>query len=186
MRIKKINLGDLIFILLYKYGGKIRGSTTLQKLIDIIRLDSELEVDVEYSPYKYGDFSQQVNDTIQVFLDNSWVQKEMKYLKEQKVNIYYLTPKGKKIAKVLYDSLLKSELKSLDILNKFADKKQEEIIAYSYFWYPKTAIKSRIRNDIFKRSPILPFLNGELEEEYLSIIKSGRSIKNVIQESWKC
>ena len=64
MKLKKINLGDLIFILLYKYGGEIRGSTTIQKLIDIVRLDSELEVDVSYSPYDYGDFAPEINDVI--------------------------------------------------------------------------------------------------------------------------
>ena len=70
MKTNKINLGDLIFILFYKYGGEVKGSTTLQKLIDIVRLDSGLEVDVNYSPYDNGDFSPEVNDIIQVYLDN--------------------------------------------------------------------------------------------------------------------
>ena len=187
MKSKKINIGDLIFILLYKYGGKIEGSTRLQKLIDIIRLDSDLEVDVDYSPYEYGDFSQEVYDTIQVFSDNEWIMKEeIKYSNNKRMDTYKLTPKGKKIAKVLYDNLLTKELNSLKILDKFKDKKQKEIISYSYFWYPKTASKSKIRGDIFKRSSILPNLEGELEEEYYSIIKSGKSVKEVIRESWKC
>jgi uncharacterized protein YwgA len=187
MEDKKINLGDLIFILFYKYGGKIKGSTKLQKLIDIIRLDTDLKVNIEYSPYKYGNFSQQVNDTVQVFLDNQWlIKEEFMYQKDKKINIFRLSSKGKKIAKVLYDNLLTGELKSLNILDKFINKNQERIIAYSYFWYPKTAIKSRIREEIFKRSPILSNLEGDLEQEYNSIINSGKSVKEVIQESWKC
>lgn len=187
MKSKKINLGDLIFILLYKYGGEIKGSTTFQKLIDIIRLDSDLEVDIDYSPYEYGDFSQEVNDTIQVFIDNDWVMKEeIKYSNANRIDIYHLTSKGEKIANVLYNNLLTKELDSLKILEKFKDKKQEEIISYSYFWYPKTAIKSKIKKDIFRRSSILPNLEGDLEDEYYSIIKSGKSVKDVIRESWKC
>lgn len=187
MKSKKINLGDLIFILFYKYGGEIKGSTTLQKLIDIIRLDSDLEVDVNYSPYDYGDFAPEVNDIIQVYLDNSWLIKdEKKFQKEKKIDIYRLTTKGNKIAKTLYENLLTSELKSLNVLDKFQNKRQEDIIAFSYFWYPQTAIKSKIKKDIFKRSTILSNLDGDLEEEYFSIINSGRSIKEVIRESWRC
>ncbi|MEJ2251422.1 MAG: hypothetical protein P8Y70_04140 [Candidatus Lokiarchaeota archaeon] len=187
MKSKKINLGDLIFILIYKYGGEIKGSTTLQKLIDIIRLDSELEIDVDFSPYEYGDFSQQLNDTIQVYLDNSWlIKEEVKYQNNKKLDIFKLTDKGNKIAETLFENLLTRELKALEIVNKFINKSQIDLIAYSYFWYPKTAIRSKIKKEIFKRSSILPNLEGELEEEYFSITKSGRTIKKIIQESWKC
>lgn len=187
MKSRKINLGDLIFILFYKYGGKIKGSTRLQKLIDIIRLDSDLEVDINYSPYNYGDFSQEVNDTIQVYMDNSWLEREEILFQEgKKLDIFELTSKGKKIAQVLYENLLTEEKKSLKILDKFQDKKQEELLSFSYFWYPKTAIKSKIKKDIFNRSSILSKLDGELEEEYNLITSSGKSVKDVIKESWKC
>ncbi len=187
MKNKKINLGDLIFILFYKFNGEIRGSTTLQKLIDIIRLDSELEVDVDYSPYEFGDFSLQPNDVVQVFVDNSWIAKEKVELGGEKfLNIYRLTENGWKIAKTIYQDLLSKELEDFKILDNFKNKKQEEIIAYSYFWYPITAMKSRIKDKIFKKTQIFTFLSGELEEEYNNIKSSGESIKKVIYESWKC
>jgi len=186
MKTKKINLGDLIYILFYKYGGEIKGITTLQKLIDIIRLDSGIEVDVNYSPYDYGGFSQEVMDVIQVYLDNSWlIKEELQFEEEKKIDIFRLTTNGNKIAKTLYDNLLTSELRSLKILDKFQNKSLEEILAYSYFWYPQMAIKSNIMRDIFKRSAIFPNLEGDLEDEYFSIINTGRSIKDVIRESWR-
>lgn len=187
MKTKKINLGDLIFILFYKYGGEIRGSTTLQKLIDIIRLDSDLEIDVNYSAYDYGDFSQDVNDVIQVYLDNSWLCKEeVRFEANKKKNIYKLTYSGEKIAKTLYDNLITTELKELNVIEKFKNKSQEDIIAYSYFWYPQTAVKSMIKKDIFRRDTILNYLDGELENEYKSIVSKGSTIKESIRESWKC
>jgi len=187
MKLKKINLGDLIFVLLYKYGGEIRGSTTIQKLIDIVRLDSELEVDLSYSPYDYGDFAPEINDVIQVYQDNSWLTKDKKKIQgEKSIDIYKLTPVGNKIAKTLYDNLLTSEIEALNIIDKFQNKNQEELIAFSYFWYPKTAIKSKIKKDIFKKSTILSNLEGDLESEYDSIIDSGRSVKDVMRESWRC
>ena len=187
MKTKKINLGDLIFILFYKYGGEIKGSTNLQKLVDIIRLDSDLEVDVNYSPYDYGDFSQEVYDVLQVYLDNSWLKKEeVEFQEGKKIDIYKLTKDGKKIAQTLYNNLLTSELKSINVVEKFQNKSREEIVAFSYFWYPETAIKSKIKKEIFKRTPILPNLEGDLEKEYFSIINAGRTIKDVIRESWRC
>jgi DNA-binding MarR family transcriptional regulator len=187
LKLKKINLGDLIFILFYKYGGEIKGSTTLQKLVDVIRLDSEFEVDVNYSPYDYGDFATQVNDIIQVYQDNNWVtKKEVQFQADKRIDIYNLTPTGNKIAKTLTDNLLSSELKALNILDKFAKKGQKDIISFSYFWYPKTAINSKIKNDIFKKKSIFSNLEGDLEKEYNSIINSGYSIKDMIRESWRC
>ncbi len=186
MKLKKINLGDLIFILLYKYGGEIKGSTTLQKLIDIIRLDSDLEVDANYSPYDYGDFTTEVDDIVQVYQDNNWLTKnKIKFQDEKRIDIYRLTPIGNKIAKTLSDNLLTSELRALNILDKFQNKEQKEIIAFSYFWYPKTAINSKIKNDIFKKTSIFSNLEGELENEYNSIIDSGHSIKEIMRESWR-
>ncbi len=187
MNNKKINLGDLLFILFYKYGGEIRGITTLQKLIDIVRLDSDLEVDVDYSPYEFGDFSPQTNDVIQVFIDNSWINKDKLKLEDNKfIEVYKLTEKGWKIAETIYLNLLSTELEKLSVIDKFKDKTQEEIITYSYFWYPLTAMNSKIKDRIFKRSKISIFLSGELEDEYNSIKSSGESIKKVIYESWKC
>jgi len=187
MRNKKINLGDLIFILFYKFNGEIRGSTSLQKLIDIIRLDSELEIDVNYSPYDFGDFSPQSNDVVQVFVDNSWIAKEKVELGDDIfLDVYRLTENGWKIAKTIYQNLLSKELENFKILDNFKDKKQKEILAYSYFWFPITAMKSKIKDKIFKRTQIFTFLSGELEEEYNNIKSSGNSIKKVIYESWKC
>lgn len=187
MKTKKLNLGDLIFILFYKYGGEIRGTTTLQKLIDIIRLDTDIEVDVDYSPYEFGDFSPQTNDILQVFIDNSWIKSEIVKLEERKrLNVYKLTEKGSKIAKTIYQNLLSTEQNEFEIIDRFIDKSQDEIIAYSYFWYPETAMKSRIKDRIFNKGKISTFLSGELEDEYNNIKASGESIKEVIYESWKC
>jgi len=59
-------------------------------------------------------------------------------------------------------------------------------VAFSYFWYPETAIKSKIKKEIFKRTPIHPNLVSDLEKEYFSVINAGRTIKDVIRESWRC
>ena len=187
MKSKKMNLGDLIFILFYKFNGEIKGRTTLQKLVDIIRLDSELEIDVNYKPYDYGDFSQQINDVIQVYIDNSWVCKdEIPYDENKRFDIFRLTVNGFKIAKTLYENLLSKELEYLQIIDKFIRKSQNDIISYSYFWYPEFAIQSIIKRDVFVRSKILELLDGELETEYNLILSSGTSIKDKIKESWKC
>ena len=82
--------------------------------------------------------------------------------------------------------MITTELKELNVIEKFKNKSQEDIIAYSYFWYPQTAVKSMIKKDIFRRDTILNYLDGELENEYKSIVSKGSTIKESIRESWKC
>jgi len=62
---------------------------------------------------------------------------------------------------------------------------QEDLISYSYFWYPSTAIKSKIKPKIFKRKKISDSLEGILEDEYKLIKSSSKSIKDLIRETWK-
>ncbi|HME50697.1 MAG TPA: hypothetical protein VKM55_00635 [Candidatus Lokiarchaeia archaeon] len=181
----KINLGDLIFILFYKFNGMIRGSTTLQKLIDIIRLDSEFDVDGKYDPYNFGDFSQDVVDVLNVYVDNDWVLKTEEQLDHDKtIDIFRLSETGMKIAKTVYGNMLHRDKEKLEIIDDFKDKSQNEIISYSYFWYPATAIKPIINDRVFGRIPLSKCETGFLEEEFNAIKNSHKTVKELIHESW--
>jgi len=185
MKKTKINLGDLIFILFYKFGGSIRGSTTLQKLIDIIRFDSDFEVDVKYDPYNFGDFSQEIVDVIHVFVDNNWIMKtEENAGNDKKIDIYKLSEVGMKIARTVYGDILHKDKEKLGIIDQFKDKSQNDILSYSYFWYPMTTTKSTIKDRVFGRVPLSKCETGFLEEEYNVIKNSNKSVKDLIHESW--
>ena len=133
-----------------------------------------------------SDFSQGVKDVLQVYLDNSWVTEEkIEFSNDREMNIFSLTKTGFKIAKFLYGNLLTREKESLKIIDRFDNKNQLDIIRYSYFWYPKTTKKSKIKKDIFGRKNIFDVINGELEDEYKSIILSGKTLKDEIRETWK-
>ncbi|MFX1257377.1 MAG: hypothetical protein ACFFAN_05940 [Promethearchaeota archaeon] len=183
---KKINLGNLIFILFYQNNGVISGLTRLQKLIDIIRQEGEFIVESDYSPYDYGDFSQNVADVLQVFMDNDWIIEEKIPFQENKVKkVLKLTEDGNKIGKELYENLLSNEIKYFYTIDKFIKMEREDLISYSYFWYPSTAIKSKIKSKIFKKKKISDSLDGILEDEYELIKSSSKSIKDLIRETWK-
>lgn len=185
MKKRKIKLSDLIFILFYKKNGKIVGSTKIQKLIDIIRLDSEFEVDAKYDPYNFGDFSIEIVDLVNVYIDNDWLVKKNEVYQNKQVDIFKLTPTGMKIAKTLYDDLIHKDRRSFEILDDFEDKNTPQIMSFSYFWYPETAINSIIKNEIFQKKPILESFSGLLIEEYDQIIKSGVGIKESLRENWR-
>jgi len=57
---------------------------------------------LDYSPYDYGDFSQNVTDVLQVFIDNDWINEEkIPFQTNKEKKILRLTEDGKKIGKEL-------------------------------------------------------------------------------------
>ena len=120
-------------------------------------------------------------------IENSWIKtEEIEFQDNKIIKNYWLTETGMKIAQTIYENLLSRELDYFNVIDKFKDKTQEEIVKYSYFWYPKTAIKSKIKDDLFKKYRLLEIFAGELEEEYNNLKASGKTIKEVIRETWRC
>lgn len=69
-----MELSDLIFVLLYYSEGKIVGRTRIQKMIDLMRLDTKIPVKILYEPYRFGDFSDQLVKVLGILADNQFIE----------------------------------------------------------------------------------------------------------------
>ena len=70
---------------------------------------------------------------------------------EKQKNTYYLTKKGEKVAKTLYDKLTGKEKAQIEFVKgKFNKMELNKLLHYVYSKYPESTIKSKIRNKILK------------------------------------
>ena len=181
---RKIELSDLILIILYILKGKISGKTKLQKMIDIFRLDSDLDVKVSYEPYRFGDFSDDIENVIGVLEDYEFITSEERDLGLIRIVDYSLSNNGFKVAKSLFENAIEEIKIEKTRIERINNLNQEDLIKYSYFWYPKTSVKSEIKSKLFKKQ-YKDFPNKLLLPEYQMIINSGKTIKDLVREQWK-
>ncbi|MHA1757719.1 MAG: hypothetical protein ACTSVV_13170 [Promethearchaeota archaeon] len=181
---RKIELSDLILIILYILNGKIYGKTKLQKMIDIFRLDSDLDVKVSYEPYRFGDFSDDIENVIGILEDNGFITSEERNIGLSNIIIYSLSDNGYVVAEYLIKDLSEAINKEKARIEKINNFTQKEILQYSYFWYPKTTKKSEIKKKLFKIK-YKDFPNDLLLNEYQKIIRSGKTVKDLVREQWK-
>ena len=156
---------------------EVSDTTRLIKLLYLLVQEggfSRLKKDLDFEAKDFGPWSGDVFDAIetlkqielidtQKILPNSfeeiadyveWVEEtpfhSLTYDQKQK-NTYYLTKKGEKVAKIFYDKLLSKEKMQIEyIKGKFNKIELNKLLHYVYTKYPKSTIKSKIRNKILK------------------------------------
>jgi len=89
---------------------------------------------------------------------------------QDKVSIYCLTEKGKKVSKQVYDKLSTSERENIEnIKKKFNGIPLPRLLEYVYSKYPDVTVKSKIKKKVlaksmFGASPDLPEFKREEED----------------------
>lgn len=156
---------------------EIPDTTRLIKLLFLLINEggfSRLKKDLTFEPKDFGPWSGDVFDALEAL-------KELDLIKTQKLppnsfdeiadyvewieesrndhasnvdkqkNTYFLTAKGDKVAKVLYDTLDSKEKIQIEyIKNKFNRMDLNKLLHYVYSKYPASTIKSKIRDKILK------------------------------------
>jgi len=182
-----VELSDLILLILYKAGGKLSGKIRLQKLIDLFRLDSKIDVDVKFEPYRFGDFSDDIVNIAGILCDNNFIDitnEEIENFDISTQTEYSLTDDGKKIAKKLFEQLKEEEKKEISRIIELKKVPWKILVKCCYFWFPETAKRSEIKSRLFyKRSTNIP--NDLLAEEYEKVNQSGKTIKELVLAQWK-
>lgn len=70
---------------------------------------------------------------------------------EKQKNTYYLTKRGEKVAKTIYDQMSSKEKLQIEyVKGKFNKIELNKLLHYVYTKYPESTIKSKIRNKILK------------------------------------
>ncbi|MHA1363288.1 MAG: hypothetical protein ACTSP1_12280 [Candidatus Freyarchaeota archaeon] len=158
-------------------GEKIRGITKLEKLIYLLwkegGFDKYFKEDFEFEAYKYGPYSVEIYDSIEALKEAGLLKTETRKYKsyveiadatacveqigeadfeeDKTVEVYSLTEDGKKIGKMLFDSLSEEEKKNLiKIKTIYNSMPLTNLLRQIYTKYPEAAEKSVIKDKILR------------------------------------
>jgi transcription termination factor NusB len=144
----------------------------------------ELEEVMEFKPYNYGPFSGKVFDFMELFEsvglveksngenpekdfdndifindllqedDNEWAEEMLAEYKEQFIQVYALTEKGRKyVEKKLWKSLDTTKVEALNQLKRnLAEIHLKLLLKYVYTQYPNFSTESKIKEDILEET----------------------------------
>ena len=123
---------------------EIRGKTKLQKLVFL--LDKELNIvkDQGYNfiPYKYGPFSKELIEDIEILILLGLVEREEGEVievngEEVTITVYKLTDRGKSIAGQIYNKLTDEEKRRINKLKEFNTGSARSLTEYVHRKYPE-------------------------------------------------
>jgi uncharacterized protein YwgA len=153
---------------------EIVGNTRLDKLMFLLEKETSLkryiETDFKFDAYKFGPYSSELFDSVQALVNaglieikrsesEEYLDEADRYQIEQQLEendespkttvIYSLTPEGKIVASVLFQSLSKTEQEELVSIKKtFNSINLKRLLQYVYRRYPESASQSVIKEEI--------------------------------------
>ncbi|WP_226041311.1 SocA family protein [Natrinema sp. DC36] len=148
----------MVFIL-FHHAGSIQGVTKLQKLLFLVEEETEFfekygpELAFEFTAHKMGPFSKHVYEEIRFLQQLKAIETEPMAGdsdgEEFTNKVFYITPKGEKIASQLSNQLdaeYDEELRAL--VEKYNPMELRELLRYVYEEYPAFTTESEIKDEI--------------------------------------
>ena len=128
-----------------EFGGRISGSTRLQKLIFLLTKHADSsKIPYEFNPYNFGPFSPELLEDVEELETNGLVQIELEVLEPRDYDgdfmvrkNYKLTKKGLKLAHRSREILNKDLRRNIENLNEFVECKLSILLAHVYKEYPE-------------------------------------------------
>ena len=125
--------GKWLLALLHAVGGVVEGSTRLQKLFFLLKHEFGLsELPYNFLPFLYGPFSTDINDDAFDLEIAGLIDVERGMVEP---TLYSLTPKGKKVAKEIYEKMPDKGV--LFGMRRFNEMRLAELLKHVYAKYPK-------------------------------------------------
>lgn len=121
----------------------VQGETWLQKeMYALSRIFPEIAEDADFEAYRYGSFSESV-DEVKDQYENS------KYVDRNARGGIELSPKGRELAEDVWASASDDERQAVREVKKvFNDMNLDELLLYMYRTYPETAENSSVRDRV--------------------------------------
>ena len=146
---------DWVLLLLYAGHEYIAGITHYQKMLFLIFYEfaPKLEIPTEnpgFYGYKYGPYSDRIDAAIELLIQYDYIRAEGR--KSSSKERFYVTDKGKKKGKKIFNKLSKKQQQALIGFRKFWDQKTTKAICkyvYSKPEYEKFLDKSLILSELF-------------------------------------
>ena len=154
---------DLAFLLCH-YADEVDGITRLQKLLFLLQEETEFtelyeNVEIEFKPYKYGPFSEQVYDELELLINMGAIE-EVEADDADRVRTstdsrshankrFLVTERGETIAEDVnraLDSDVQEEFEQ--VVEEYLDMELEDLLRYVYSQYPDYTTESEIKEDI--------------------------------------
>lgn len=116
----------------------------------LIKNETDLKLNLEFIPYKYGPFSKRIFEIIDEFQIEELVEIEHSSFNENSKFIK-LTPKGKDAASKIYAKLDDFEREAINgVVKRWGKESLSSILFYTYLTYPESAEASLIKNNILR------------------------------------
>lgn len=122
--------------------------TKIQKLMFLIKNETDLKLDLEFVPYKYGPFSKRIYEIIDEFETDGFLKIEHSAFNDNS-KFVILTRKGKDEASIIYAKMDNVERESINsVVKRWGKESLTSILFYTYLTYPESAEASVIKNNI--------------------------------------
>jgi uncharacterized protein YwgA len=154
---------DLAF-LLFNYADEVEGITRLQKLLFLLQEETEFteiheKVEIEFKPYKYGPFSEQVYDELEFLLSMDAIEeveaegadkyRDSEDDRDHTNKRFVLTDRGKTISEDVNRMLDEDVQDEFDeVIDEYLEMPLEDLLEYVYRQYPEYTTKSEIKEEI--------------------------------------
>lgn len=163
-KIDEINEETDLAFLLFNYADEIEGVTRLQKLLFLLQEETEFKniyenVEVEFKPYKYGPFSEQVYDELELLISMGAIEeveaegadclRDENDSRGHSNKRFVLTDRGRTIAQEV-NRQLEEDLESqfAEIIDEHVDMDLEDLLRYVYQQHEKYTTESEIKDEI--------------------------------------
>jgi len=157
---------DLAF-LLFHHADEVEGTTKLQKLFFLLEQESAFnevydDVEIEFEPYKYGPFSEQIYDELEMLIlwdviEEEEMDTDVDSIRDESDKSshankrFTLTEKGEKVASEVNRSLdddIEEEFE--EIVDEYLDMSVDDLLEYVYKQYPDYTTKSEIKDEVLE------------------------------------
>ena len=138
----------IILSLLYKLGQSV-SYTKLQKLLFIIKKETDIKLDLKFVAYDYGPFARELYHIIEDTEKRGLVKVESLNVQDKSLRLITLTSAGKAEGEKAYSELDEKYRSSLDdIITRWGSEPLMSIVLYTYLTYPEMAKNSVIKDKL--------------------------------------
>ncbi|MBC9988405.1 DUF4065 domain-containing protein [Haloferax sp. AS1] len=163
-KIDEINEETDLAFLLFNYADEVEGITRLQKLLFLLQEETEFKdvyenVEIEFKPYKYGPFSEQIYDELELLISMGAIREveaeRADHLRDENDTRghsnkrFVLTDRGRTIAKEV-NRQLEDDLEGqfAEVISEHVDMDLEDLLRYVYQQYEEYTTESEIKDEI--------------------------------------
>jgi len=147
---EKINFQEDVILIVFNFIGTIYGKTFIQKFFFLLQNELLTNLGLDYIPYHYGPYSNQLKEIINRLKEKKLVSESMELTKSLNFcSTFKLSNLGKQYIKRKLKTINPKLVSDINFfVSKFEDMIPSEILRYVYEHYPNWTCNSLIKEEI--------------------------------------